>query len=68
MLFKKDLMIEQAMYRLYEQIQQKGLYFFCLQVVKEKAKYVRIQPGQTIEQIYNRYGRDEMLVLIYGNG
>jgi cell division protein YceG involved in septum cleavage len=68
MLFQKDLKIEQAMYRLYQQIDTKGLYFFCLQEVKEKTKYIRIQPGSTIEQIYNRYGRDDFLILIYGNG
>jgi cell division protein YceG involved in septum cleavage len=56
------------MYRLYQQIDTKGLYFFCLQEVKEKTKYIRIQPGSTIEQIYNRYGRDDFLILIYGNG
>lgn len=58
MLFKKDLKIEQAMYRLYQQIETKGLYFFCLQVNKEKARYVKINPGPTIEEIFNKYGRN----------
>lgn len=30
------------MYRLYQQVEQKGLYFFCLDVVKDKAKYKKI--------------------------
>jgi hypothetical protein len=68
MLFKKDLPIEQAMYRLYQQIDTKGLFFFCLHLLKDKIKYVRIQPGPTIEQMYHRYGKDEFLTLIYGNG
>ena len=68
MLFKKDLKIEQAMYRLYEQIQTKGLYFFCMQVSKDRAKYIKINPGPTIEEMYNRYGRNDCLVLVYGNG
>jgi len=42
MLFKKDLPVEQAMYRLYQQIDTKGLFFFCLHSVKDKVKYVRI--------------------------
>jgi hypothetical protein len=56
------------MYRLYQQIDTKGLFFFCLHSVKDKAKYVRIQPGRTIEQIYKNYGKDDYLTLIYGNG
>ena len=68
MLFKKDLKIEQAMYRLYEQIQQKGLVFFCLNNNPEdKAKYIRLQPGPTIEQIFNRYGKNNYLMLIYAD-
>ena len=46
------------MYRLYEQIQTKGLHFFCLHAVKEKAKYVKLKPGPTIQEIYNKYGRN----------
>lgn len=46
------------MYRLYQQIETKGLLFFCLHAQKEKAKYVKLKPGPTIEDIYNRYGRN----------
>ena len=68
MLFNKDLKIEQAMYRLYEQIQQKELYLFCLNNnQKDKAKYIRLQPGPTIEQIFNRYGKNDYLLLIYAD-
>ena len=55
------------MYRLYEQIKTKGLHFFCLHSEKEKAKYVKLKPGPTIEQIYNKYGRNEYLILIYAD-
>ena len=52
-LFKKDLLIEQAMYNLYNQIEIKGLYFFCTRYdQKEKRmKYVILKPGETIEQV-----------------
>lgn len=48
MLFKKDLKIEQAMYRIYEQVQTKPLYFFCLTQHKDKMKYVRLKQGPTV--------------------
>jgi hypothetical protein len=46
-LFNKELKIEQAMYNLYNQIQIKGLYFFCTRVDKKdnKMKYVILKPG-----------------------
>jgi hypothetical protein len=56
------------MYRLYEQIQQKGLYFFCINNSPEqKVKYIRLQPGPTIEKIFSRYGRNDYLILIYAD-
>eukprot|EP00919_Chromeraceae_sp_WS-2016_P064918 GHVR01153719.1.p1 GENE.GHVR01153719.1~~GHVR01153719.1.p1 ORF type:complete len:119 (+),score=6.43 GHVR01153719.1:94-450(+) len=73
-LFGKHLKIEQAMYNLFQQIQQKGLYFFCLREErtgkdqkKNKIKYVVLRPGATIEEVYNRYGRDDLLTLIYAD-
>ena len=67
MLFKRDLKIEQAMYRLYQQIEVEGLYFYCLHSEKEKARFVKLKPGSTIEEVYKKFGRDECLVLIYAN-
>ena len=58
------------MYRLYEQIQQKGLYLFCLNTLKDnknKANYIRLQPGPTIDQVYKRYGKNGYLMLIYAD-
>jgi hypothetical protein len=67
MLFKGDLKVEQAMYRLYEQIQTKPLYFFCLTTRKDQTKYVRLQPGPTIQELFRRFGRNESLLLIYAD-
>ena len=36
------------MLRLYEQVQAKPLYFFCLGNHKGKVKYIRLKPGPTI--------------------
>lgn len=48
-LFKKDMKIEQAMIYLYNQIQQKGLYFFCPYLSsKDELKYSLLKPGPTI--------------------
>ena len=65
------------MYSLYNQIQIKGLYFFCTRfnTKEKKKKYVVLKPGETIEQvffvinmqIYNKYGKDGFLTLIYGD-
>ena len=55
------------MYRLYLQIETKPLYFFCLREVKDKAQYVRLQPGPTIEEVFRKYGQNESLLLIYAD-
>jgi hypothetical protein len=41
------------MYNLYNQIQIKGMYFFCTKYnqKEKKLKYIILQPGETIENV-----------------
>lgn len=55
------------MYRLYEQVNTKPLYFFCLTTQKDKVKYVRLKPGPTIEEVFRRFSKNESLLLIYAD-
>jgi hypothetical protein len=55
------------MINLYNQIETKGLYFYCLVNIKEKPRYILLKPGPTIEEIFLKYGKGNCLTLIYGD-
>jgi hypothetical protein len=56
------------MYALYEQIQIKGMVFYALKDEgNDKLKYVLLQPGPTLKQIYDKFGAKDHLLLIYHN-
>ncbi len=44
------------------------MYFFCLQNLKGKAKYVKLVPEMTVEETFRRFGRNDYLILIYADG
>ena len=60
-------MIEQAMYAIYTQTQQKGLYFFAPYLTKDEIKYNFLKPGVTIESVYKKFGKGGYLTLVYSD-
>ena len=56
------------MISLYNQIKQKGLYFFCPYLSsKDELKYSILKPGPTIEDVYKRFGRGGYLTVVYAD-
>ncbi len=63
------------MYALYEQIQYKGLAFYVLKSERNndtyeannKVRYVMLQPGPTIGQVFDEFAKNDYLPLIYHN-
>lgn len=56
------------MISLYNQIKQKGLYFFCPYLEKDKLKYSVLKPGPTIQEVYKKFGTGGYLTLVYSDG
>ncbi len=60
--------IEEVMYALYEQIQFKGLAFYVLKSESNnRVRYMMVQPGPTVGQVFDEFGKDDYLSLIYHN-
>ena len=67
-LFKKDLLIEQAMINLYTQIQVDGIFFFCPYISKKKElRYSFIKPDHAIKDVYDKFGKSGYLTLVYSD-
>lgn len=56
------------MYALYEQIKYKGLAFYVLKSEgSNRVRYMMVQPGPTVGQVFDEFGKDDYLSLIYHN-
>lgn len=60
------------MYALYQQIQKKGLAFYVLKserkwgnIANNKVRFMLVQPGPTIGQVFDEFSKDDYLSLIY---
>ena len=65
MQFPRSLAIESVLTALSKQIEVKGLHFYVLKEVDKRLKYEHIAPGHTVGQLFDKYGRQDYLSIIY---